>query len=362
MDQVTFTDKDLYATSNAATQPKIDDVRQGSLGNCWFASTLGAMAQQQPERIVDAIAYDEATQTFSVRFFAEDEKGKMGPVMMDVSQRELTDHLATFSAGLENSDGSKRPIWQSVMEAGFAKYLDTDHSDGLDEGYRRLDSAGLGADALAALTGEVKAELGDIDVAEIGAKGLHDQLRVAMEEGRPVTIGTKAEVGAAQDGLMDRHSYTVVGVGRDASGEPTVDLRNPFGRNWAGEHRDSDQAVIQVRVADLVAAGSIIEVAVGPEAARLRRQETSTEAPQSALKTGDSEVDSLLRNAHDPVALRRTMGEMLDGLSGDVFREVGRAQSQALIASRGNEVEAQAPIATQDDASLSSSTRRSASM
>jgi hypothetical protein len=275
MDRTVLTQRDLFQSSDTGPTPRIEDVRQGLLGNCWFASSLAAMAQQQPERIVDAIGYDRQTETFSVRLYAQDEQGQTQAVVIPVSQFELTDHLATLSAGLKNPDGSQRPIWQSVMEVGMAKYFDEDHTNGIEEGYKKLDSAGYSADAFAVLTGEVHTVLGDIDVREMGTEKLHQRLQAAMESGQPITIGTKPEVGETQDGLSDRHSYAVVGVGRDARGEPVLDLRNPYGYNGGGEGRDSDQAVVRVRLADLVKAESISEVAIGPQAVRVQQREAS---------------------------------------------------------------------------------------
>jgi hypothetical protein len=357
MNQTVFTDRDLYAASDSGPKPSIDDVRQGKMGNCWLAAALGAMAHQQPKQIMESIGYNPADQTFSVRLFTADEAGKVvEPVTMTVSQFELADHLATYAADWKNPDGSTRPLWQSVMEVGMAKFFDNDHSNGLDDqGYAYLDrqSGGFAAEAFAVMSGDTRATYGDIDVAEMGTERLHNHLKTAMDEGLPVTIGTMPEKNQRQDGLADRHSYTLVAVGQDRHGEPTLDLRDPRGYNSAGEGRDTNDAVIRVRLKDLVDAGSISEVAIGLEPSKLRQQTSPSDATSlpagtgdrsqnspntsspntsspntSSLKsfnTGDPDVDALCRVAHDPVASRQQCILMYAGPAGPAFKAQGVA-------------------------------------
>lgn len=50
-----FAGEDLYGPSR---RPQSTDIRQDELQNCYFLAPIGALAEQQSDRIRDAIRFD----------------------------------------------------------------------------------------------------------------------------------------------------------------------------------------------------------------------------------------------------------------------------------------------------------------
>src|SRR5690606_40413147 len=74
------------------TRRSSDLIDQDSLGDCYFVATLAAIAGQTPERIEQAIDYNEDTGNFTVELYNGDEW-----VTVEVSQAEIQDNIARRS-------------------------------------------------------------------------------------------------------------------------------------------------------------------------------------------------------------------------------------------------------------------------
>lgn len=96
----TYTDTSLYAG-----QPRADDIRQDALGDCYFVATLGAVAQQRPQAIRDAISYDAKTGTFNVRLY--DAAGKAKTI--NVTQAEVADNVKRQGGSTMDNTGATSP-------------------------------------------------------------------------------------------------------------------------------------------------------------------------------------------------------------------------------------------------------------
>lgn len=257
-------------------QPSIDDVRQSSFGDCYYAATLAAIAQQNPDLIRNAIRYDPATQTYSVTL--HDASG--APQTLTVSQAEIASNIAMGGGGQRDDGVANAPVWVDVMEVAYAKMLDTNHADGLTEGYTDLGDGGWPHDAMRVLTGSEGAAVAyDKGLFESRGHALDEMgtaVQDALNNGRPVTAWSVPErdsrslwgriTGAEnpQDGLVDDHVYTVTAIARDANGNWQVTLRNPWAHNNAvGENADSNSATITVPLDRLVRTGGLESFQVG---------------------------------------------------------------------------------------------------
>ena len=88
-----YTAEGLYATDG---RPRASDIVQDKLYNCYFLAPIGALAEQQPDRIRDAIGFNSETGDFTVRLYrppnaAERQAGQSGPIeeSITVSQADL---------------------------------------------------------------------------------------------------------------------------------------------------------------------------------------------------------------------------------------------------------------------------------
>ena len=200
-----------------------DDVDQGQLGDCYFASAVSAVAAKRPEVIRRAIR-DNRDGTYSVRLF---HKGKPVRVRVDAD-------LYTNKGGKDPRYGrstDRGELWFPILEKAYAK---------LHGGYDVIGKGGKSRDVIRALTGEA----GSITKnKKRSADQLFRQIDGAMRKRRPVTVGTfDAHADYASKGISPDHSYAVLGAyGRGA--ERYVVLRNPWGH---GELKnvgyDTDQA------------------------------------------------------------------------------------------------------------------------
>ena len=270
-----FDAADLYDVSG---RPREADIDQDSIGDCYYVATLGAVAERTPTRIQDAIKYDSATGTFSVKMYSNEWSWSppgFKQVTIPVTQQDLVDNLTRRGGStVDNKTGVDGPIWPAVMETAYAKMHDSNWSDGLAQGYTKIDG-GWAKDAMRAVTGTT----GDV-VTGMGmfptktqAEILYMQVDNAIRDGRPVTLSTDPEKpslydimnGKAQDGLVDNHVYMVDRIYKDSNGDVMVELRNPWGRNLnVGEGKDTASASITVKLETMLELESLECFNVGP--------------------------------------------------------------------------------------------------
>lgn len=245
-----FTDSDLYGPDGA---PHAADINQDAIGDCFMLSTLGAVANQTPDRIQRGIGYDPDTQSFTVTALFDGKN--WSPIV--VTQDDINDNIARLGASkLDNGGG---PVWPAVMEAAYAKLLGSGDSA---RGYAVLNQGGASRSAMEVLTGR----RGDILPAMMFKRGdsLADyafgELERALASGRPVTMGTGFTPG--DDGLSNHHSYTVESVGRDIDGTPMLVLRNPWGHNEV-DGIDNGSPIITLPLSELTEHVALDEFTIG---------------------------------------------------------------------------------------------------
>jgi hypothetical protein len=272
-----FTDKNLYGPAG----PMPSDIKQDSLGDCYFVATLASVARQSPDYIRQTIAYDKFSQHFVVRLF--DMAGKVKYI--HVTQAELADNIARQGGSRMDNSGKDEKAWPSVFETAYAKMFDSNPNDGLLEGYNKIANGGWPKDAMMAITGFLGDELKFALIPPLSRMQsielLGTRVARAIKMRKFVTLWSVAEsdhrtvvakaAGAAiaQDGLVDNHVYTVMSMTQALHGGWTVNLRNPWGINLnVGEGSDTRSALISVALKTLVDTGGLQSFRVSDE--RLR--------------------------------------------------------------------------------------------
>ena len=273
-----FDAKDLYDVSG---NPKGADIEQDSLGDCYFVSTLGAIADQQPQRIKDAIQYDEKSGNFTVTMHEKyDNNGwlpgghKERETKVEVTQLDLGYNLQRRGGSkVDNNPGTDGPIWPAVIETAYAKNHDKDWSDGIKQGFDKIADGGWPKDAMFAVTGKegevmsIGSEKKDIDAA-------YDKINQALCDRQPITLATQEErqgfwkwlfrAQVPQDGLRDNHAYQLTEIRRDANDEILVKVRNPWATNaGVGEGMDTPNPVVEVKLKTLVETGGLGSINIG---------------------------------------------------------------------------------------------------
>jgi hypothetical protein len=254
--------------------PTQADIRQDSLGDCYLVATLAAVAQQQPDRIRDAISFNAETGSYSVRLFDSNGRARS----FEVTQADVADNIARRGGSTADNSGTDQRIWPAVMEVAYAKMLDSDHANGIEEGYTDLSDGGWPQDAMQAITGdrgsETRFSQGMFEGRGAALDRLAGQVDAALGNDRPVTLWSVPENRSMwdritggqgrQDGLVDNHVYSVESIRRDANGEWQVTLRNPWATNAGVEGGNVQGPLITVPLSTLVETGGLQAFTMGP--------------------------------------------------------------------------------------------------
>ncbi len=289
----TYTEEHLYSGSGPNEVPRARDIQQDNLNDCYFVGPLGSLADQQPQRIKDAIRYNPETGNFTVTMY-KDNAGKAEAVQIEVTQAELKDNVNRGGGSTVDNGAGKTPMWPMVYETAFAKMHDTNPSDGLTEGYRNIEF-GYSSASMFTLTGKQGTDIfvGDIKTPE-AAEAAYKQVSDALAAKQPVVLDTRVET-TGQDNLLDAHTYIVNRIYKDEKGEAMVELRNPLGHNNDGEGKDSNSATVNVKLSELISTEGFLRFSIGPTPDFKVQQTTTGAAPEQA-----SPADSPAKNTNSP--------------------------------------------------------------
>lgn len=222
-------------------EPSAEDVQQGELGDCWFLSSLAALANFRRGRFLGALLPGQVKPSpagaYVVRLCLG---GQWCDILVD-------DRLPCMGGGgyytqLAYCSTRRRQLWASLVEKAFAKVCG---------GYEAI-VAGQSQEALEVLTGW------PCSVIRFGREGfdvdiLWTTLSTSRDAAFLMTCSTKGAEGACEGmGLVPNHAYSLMDVHDvfDSRGEQQpqpqrvrlLKIRNPHARStWKGawSHRSS---------------------------------------------------------------------------------------------------------------------------
>jgi len=199
--------------------PSPDDVDQGYVGDCWYLSTLSAVARVNPEAIRQAVV-ELGDGTYAVQFAHAD--GSKAFVRVDGD-------LPTASwGGMQYAEfGADNSIWVAIMEKAYACFRDggvANYSD-LDGGWMSEAFTDLGYSST---------EIWD---AADGDE-LFDGIARDLADGKAVTLAINQPKNNCP--CVGSHAYSVVSIDTDGQGNRTMVLRNPWGIDGAGHDGVND--------------------------------------------------------------------------------------------------------------------------
>ncbi len=204
-----------------------DDVRQGSLGNCYLMAALAAVAKTDPD-ILKNMVKDNGDGTFTVSFHLKE--GRIGvfsatsTVAITVTdQFPLRGGAPAF--GKTGDQGPKGPeLWVMIIEKAWAV-----HQGSYEQS--RGSKSTMDSDIMQYLTGQKSRTFYTSGTQESElAKVLH----AATKGGHPATASMPAKTAVGEDiiklaedkGLYFNHAYTVMTANEGGS---EIILRNPWG-------------------------------------------------------------------------------------------------------------------------------------
>ncbi len=258
--------------------PSANDIRQNNFGDCYYVGVLGAIANQNPAAIRNAIEYIPRSQSFNVTLYNSSGRAQT----INVTQAEIASNIAMGGGSGRDNGIANAPIWPDVMEVAFAKQRDTNHANGLTQGYDAIRNGGNATESYRTITGRsanfITYDQGFFESRSNAMNEVGNQVSNALNNGKPVTLDTKTEVDGRsvlgrvlgrdipQDGLADSHTYTVTGAYKNSAGEWQVTLRNPWGHNNSSRHdegHNTTSAYITVPLSRLVDTGGLSGFDIG---------------------------------------------------------------------------------------------------
>jgi len=211
--------------------PRMADVRQGEVGDCYFLSGLAGIANKKPDLIRQSIT-DLGDGTYAVKMF-KDGKATFYRVDGQLPLANSDDRILFARPGL-NSSEDPIALWAPIMEKVFAIH---------DAGslYANLP-VGWGDEAFKALgKGSDQDEVIWHTEAEMATK-----MRDYLTKGGAVTFTTGFGVTGLP--LYSFHVYTVVDVASDLK---TITIRNPWGNDDTYDKVGANDGVFKIDISTL---------------------------------------------------------------------------------------------------------------
>jgi hypothetical protein len=202
------------------------DIKQGSLGNCYFLSILSVLAEQ-PKRIMSMFITDRANE-YGLYAISIIKNGEVREVVID-------DYFPCYDGEPCFSKANGKELWVLILEKCWAK---------LHGSYERIE-AGHAHNVMNDLTG---APSHDYDIEDLGTDVVWEKL-LNGENRNYLMAASAGNTDASADileslGLVAQHSYGLLKVCEvtDEQGEKIqlVLLRNPWGDfEWNGDWSDN---------------------------------------------------------------------------------------------------------------------------
>lgn len=245
------------------TQPS--DIDQGRIGDCYFLSSMAAVAETHPELMKNAISqnadgtytvtFHEAPGTDALRRFGmaglnvqgylERFAQHLGMKPTETSQVTIDGKLPDDNGGDPYVHNSDQEQWPELMEKAYAKWWG---------GFSAIGNGGDPGSALMALTG---APIDRLHLSASKADSNWSWVSQAASAKQPMVAATGGSVPIP--GLVTHHAYTVLGVEQD-NGQKYVVLRNPWGVHEPGDDGVND-GVFRLTAQDFARSFQTVDVA-----------------------------------------------------------------------------------------------------
>ncbi|MCB9644450.1 MAG: hypothetical protein H6728_15365 [Myxococcales bacterium] len=235
---------------------RADDVKQGSLANCYLVAAASAVAGTDPDAIKNMIK-DNGNGTYTVNFKERDYRGRVTEksVTVDGDLFVRPDGSALYGAGMNSKSKDQMEMWFPIFEKAYATYK--------GNSYDKIGNGGSSADVMKSILGANTTYSG---VEDYNADRVFDSLKKAQENGWPATAATYGKDGPEAERYSGQkiypwHAYTVLGV-QEEDGKKFVQLRNPWGSTEPG-YDGKDDGIFRLELKDFVHYYSGVTIAQG---------------------------------------------------------------------------------------------------
>jgi hypothetical protein len=304
-------DSTTAGTLFSAAGPSTNDEHQGELGDCYFISALGSIADSSQAAIKNMFI-DNGDGTFTVRFY---NNGTPDYVTVN-RQLPVTSSGALIFDGMGESDtNAANVLWIPLAEKAYAQWNETGHE---------------GRNGTNTYSGIAGGWMSDVDAQALGypaanysltASGSQQALITAVSGGEAVTIGTDSTSNsgdALSYGLYGDHAYAIIGY---SSSTGAFTLYNPWGFDqppapltWAQLQQDCDLFTVanpanSTPISATGGAGAVIQPVIAPApvapAASVAADSASASASGNVGQPASQQSGGLDRAAVDALLAER---------------------------------------------------------
>lgn len=226
--------------ANSPALPKVSEVKQGNLGDCYFLAALIVLIEKEPQFIKNMMTVTRPVQTgpaqfggglvptapaeVSVRFFEQ-----TGPEAFNAKAVDVTTDKSAIGVDVATYNS---PPWIYVVEKAYAKFKGSFEAiEGGNSVEAFMDLMGP-----AAVEPGIKSEVLDDEVS-------YEAVKQRFNRGYYVTMGTRDSPGGDQDKveisdgteISLQHAYAVMGIDDQ---EQAILLRNPHGKDHRIKQQD----------------------------------------------------------------------------------------------------------------------------
>lgn len=247
---------------SATGRARIEDIDQGSFGDCAFLAALAATFERNDDasiaaglnnsgtarsRIIDSMIIDNGDNTYTVRFYSNST-----PQWVTVDQRVVTQNGRIYGASANGSSDPSNPnnvLWVPLVERAYAQWREWREGA---PGYNLIGNGDTLANPLRYVTGR-----GATDYTARNDRATFDIINTALQQGRAVSAG-----GAQSNSpfFISGHAYSVNNAYIASNGELRIVVRNPWGVDVGRQNRQSvgnaNDGFLDVSLADFVGGSS----------------------------------------------------------------------------------------------------------
>ena len=236
--------------------PKVEDIAQGKIRDCWLLAALGSIASFRPEFLQYIMTDNPESGTVSVRLQREIQPGEFRSevytVKKSIFKSKVIDGDKAIMSKLQGC------IWPQMMEKAFSAYWDScnvliDFNN--VDGYR--DNIFSYREPFKVILGKYAESSGEYNQLSGDPKELFEKIQRNLKNRMPIILAVTVKFNDLDgDEVQNQHGYSLVGA-EEGKGKYYIKLRNPCGYNWDKNHNKKD-AVITVDLEEVIRVGSWI--------------------------------------------------------------------------------------------------------
>jgi hypothetical protein len=220
-----------------ANEVAMNDVRQGTIADCFVMSAIASVARTDPQAIKRMIQ-DNGDGTYTVTF-------KQKKVGFGVGPNEYEDKKVTVTGNFApraGNSGDYGEIWPQIIEKAYAQFKQEQtpqlgmFGPAPTDAYDPIANSGNPAEVIEAMTGR-PAEQWDTGLMGFASPfdGGFDRVKKEFDAGKNLILGSKNFMTSGWAaisnpyGIVPAHAYTVQNIYTDNEGKKWVQLYNPWG-------------------------------------------------------------------------------------------------------------------------------------